>query len=215
LPHVVEGSAWGGAAAVDDALTDHRFDVVDVTESFIFAGGSTLSRDVLRAHGLWPAEPNHRRAALISLLHGGGRIIDPEVAHELAVLRQPARDFERGVVDLRINEGPGDTLRHHVGRSTRQLIAQVRRSTAPIAATYWDEPAARDAIQRTLASHRAVITRWLATGSAVPLRLHFTSAADLGFTIDRHNVVRFSHNAVVVLQRDPAGIVLVRSHPIR
>lgn len=214
LPHLVEGSTWAGAAAVDDGLTEHRFDVADVAESFVFAGGSTLGRDALRAHGLWPAERDYRRIALISLLHRGGHITDPEIAHELALLRQPARELQRGVVDLRLNEGPGHTIGRHVGKNPSQLLTQLRTAAAPVAASYWDEPGARDAIQRTLTGHRDAIRRWLDAGGAQPLRLHLTSAGDLGFTVDRHNTVRFAHNAVVVLQRDSAGIVLVTSHPV-
>jgi hypothetical protein len=90
----------------------------------------------------------------------------------------------------------------------------VRRSSHPVASTYWDEPGARQAIQRALTGHRIAIRRWLDAGAARPLRLYLTSADDLGFTVDRQNKVRFAHNAVVVLHRDPAGVVVVTSHPV-
>jgi uncharacterized protein YukE len=214
LPYVVEGATWAGASAASDGLTEHRFVVTDVAESFVFAGSSTFGRDMLRARGLWPAEPDYRRSALIKLLHRGGRITDPEIARELAQLRQPVRDLERGAVDLHISEGPGDTLRRHVARTTQQLLTQVRSHSQPLAATYWDEASAREAIQNALTGHRAVIQRWLLGGATKPLRLYFHSAERLGFTVDRHNLVRFTHGAVVVLARDGAGVIVVTSHPV-
>jgi hypothetical protein len=214
VPPLVEGSAWAGAAAADDAITEHRFTITDVAESFVLAGGSTVGLQTLRAHGLWFAERDYRRAALVALLHRGGRITDSEIAHELARLRQPVEELQRGRVDLWLNEGPGHTIARHVARTPRQLLAEIRSSRSPLATTYWDEPEARDAIEQTLAAHRATIQRWSAAGCPGQLRLHLMSGHHLGFTLDRRNTVRLVSGAVVVLRRDSAGVVLVTSHPV-
>jgi uncharacterized protein YukE len=215
LPHVIEGTTWGGAAAADDELTQHRFSVADVAESFILAGGSTLGRDALRSRGMWPAEPDYRRRALISLMHRAGQIVDPEIAHELALLRQPARQLQRGEVDLRLHEGPGHTIDRHIAKTAGQLLTRVRSSHIPVASTYWDEASARDAIQSTLSTNHDVIRRWIDAGSAKTLRLRLTAPYDLGFAIDRRGMVTFVRHATVVLRRDSAGVVIVTSYPVR
>jgi hypothetical protein len=215
LPHVVEGTAWGGAAAADDELIGHRFDVVDVAESFVLAGGGTLGRDALRSHGLWPAEPDYRRAALVALMHRSGHITDPEIAHELALLRQPTRELQRGEIDLRLHEGPGHTIDRHTAKSSTELLHRVRTTRIPVASTYWDEASAREAIQRTLTSQHDTIRRWVAAGCPKTLRLRMASLHDLGFAVDRNGKVTFLRHATVVLRRDSAGIVLVTSYPLR
>jgi hypothetical protein len=212
---VVEGSAWAGAAAADDELLEHRLDVTDVAESFVLAGGATKGRELLRAQGLWPEAPDYRRDALVGLLHRAGSVTDPQIAHELALLRQPVRELQRGDVDLRLHEGPGHTIARHVAKSSGELSARLRTDRIPRASTYWDEREARDAIQQTLTANRAQISRWVAAGCPTTLRLRLHSAYDVGFAIDRRGKVSFVRHSIVVLRRDQAGVVLVTSYPVR
>jgi hypothetical protein len=213
LPHVVEGSAWAGAAAADDELLEHRLDVADVAESFVLAGGATKGRDVLRGRGLWPEPPDYRRAALVSLLRRGGHITDREIAHELALLRQPMNELQRGEIDLRLQEGPGHTISRHVAKTSHELFTRVQSDRIPLASTYWDENGARDAIQQTLTRHHIDIQRWVGAGCPRTLRLQMHAPYDVGFAIDRHGKVSFVRHSIVVLRRDQAGVVLVTSYP--
>jgi hypothetical protein len=214
-PHVVQGATWAGAATGDDELIGHRFDVLDVAESFVLAGGGTMARDALQEHGLWFPEPDYRRDALVALLRRPGHITDPEIAHELALLRQPVLEIQRGHIDLRLNEGPGHTIDRHTAKTAAELLARVRTSRRiPIASTYWDEATAREAIQRTLSAHEGPIKRWVAAGCPKTLRLRLTSPYDVGFAVDRSGKVTFVRQATVVLRRDSAGVVLVTSYPL-
>lgn len=213
-PHLIQGATWAGAAGVDDELLEHRFDALDVTESFALAGGGTFARDVLRERGWWPEEPDYRRDALIGLLHRRGLIVDQRIAHELAVLRQPAREIERGAIDLRLHEGPGHTIERHVSKSAGDLLTRVRDSRIPVASTYWDEATAHDAIEQTLAAHRGMVRRWIAAGCPKTLRLRLSVPYDVGFAVNAHGRVTFIRQATVILRRDQAGIVVVTSYPL-
>lgn len=212
-PHVVEGAAWGGSAAAGDELIDHRLSVADIGETFVLAGGSTAGRDALRAHGMWPESPDYRREALVNLLHRPGLVMDRDIAHELAVLRQPVRDLERGAVDLRLHEGPGHTIDRHVSKTTAELRARLQTDRIPRASTYWDPNGARDAIEATLTANRDAIRRWSAAGYPATLRLRMSSPYDLGMVVNRRGLVRFVRHAVVVLRHDGAGVVMVTSFP--
>lgn len=213
-PHLVEGGVWAGGAAADDEVLEHRLDPVDISETFVIGGAGTLARDELRERGLWPETPDYRREALVGLAHQPGRIVDPAIAHELAVLRQSATELERGDIDLRLNEGPGHTIDRHISKSAGQLLTRVRTSRIGVASTYWDETTAGDAIGRTLTTHQDLVRRWIATGSPGTLRLRLTVPYDVGFAIDGRGRVRFIRQAMVVLRRDSAGIVLVTSYPL-
>jgi uncharacterized protein YukE len=213
-PHVVEGTAWAGAAAVEDELVDHRLSAIDISETFVLAGGSTLARDALRERGLWPSEPDYRREAIVGALHRPGRITDPALAREFADLRQTAREIEHGQVDLRINEGPGHTMDRHVSKSAQDLLTRVRTSRIRAASTYWDEPSAREVIEHTLSTNQGAVRRWIASGSPTALRLRTTVPYDVGFAVNARGRVTFVRQAVIVLRRDHAGIVLVTSYPL-
>jgi uncharacterized protein YukE len=216
VPRVIEGAAWAGAAAGDDELLEHRLSLLDVSETFVLAGGSTVARDALRDRGMWPAEPDYRRDALINLLHQRGFITSPEIAHELSVLRQPLKEIQRGEIDLRIHEGPGHTIDRHISKTASELLTRVRTSRRlSVASTYWDEASARDAIQHTLSAHGAMVERWsVATGGPTTLRLRFTAPYDVGFAINARARVTFVREAVVVLRRDSTGVYLVTSYPL-
>jgi uncharacterized protein YukE len=213
LPHVVEGGAWAGAAAGDDLLTTHRIDLLDMSEAFVLAGGSTMARDALRERGLWRAEPDYRRQALVNLSHQRGVILDPGIAKELAMLRQSPLEIRRGEIDLRLQEGPGHTMDRHIGKSAHELLTRVRSGRIRIASTYWDETVAHDATRLTLTANAARIDRWIATGSAANLRLRVTVPFDIGFAIDATGRVTFIKETTVVLRRDGAGIILLTSFP--
>lgn len=213
-PHVVEGAAWGGSAAAGDELIDHRLSVADISETFVLAGGSTAGRDALRAHGMWPEPPDYRREALVSLLRRPGLVTDRDIAHELAVLRQPVRELERGAVDLRLHEGPGHTIARHVGKTSVELRTRIRTDRIPRASTYWDDRGAREAIEATLTANRDAIRRWSAADYPDTLRLRLSSPYDLGMVVDRRGMVRFVRQAVVVLRHDGNGVVMVTSYPI-
>jgi uncharacterized protein YukE len=213
-PHVIQGTAWATAAAGDDELIDHRVDPLDVAESFVLAGGGNVARDAMKAHGLWFPEPDYRRQALIALLGKNGRITNADIAHELSLLRQPVRELQRGRIDLRLHEGPGHTIDRHISKSADELLTRVRTSRTRVASTYWDEAGARDAIQRTLRANNATVSRWIAAGSPNTLRLRLSVPYDIGFAINRRGTVSFVRQAMVVLRRDHAGIVLVTSYPL-
>jgi hypothetical protein len=215
-PHVVHGTAWAAAAAGDDALIERRIDLEDIAESFVLAASGTAGKDALKERGWWLAEPDYRREALVALLHQPGRVPDPAIAHELALLRQPAAELARGEVDLLIHEGPGHTLDRHVSKSAADLLHRVRTSRrVPIASTYWDRTTAHDAIEQTLRNHRGEISDWIAAGAPDRLSLHLRTTHDLGFAIDRSGTVRFVRQATVILRRDPNGdVVVVTSYPL-
>jgi uncharacterized protein YukE len=215
-PHVVHGTAWAGAAAGDDELLNHRISLEDIAESFVLAGAGTAGRDALQEHGWWLPDPDYRRQALVALAHQAGRVVDPVIAHELALLRQPADEIARGEVDLLLHEGPGHTLDRHVSKSAEELLHRVRANRrVPTASTYWDRATAHDAIEQTLRRHRVEIKRWIAADSSPRLSLHLKVPYDLGFTIDRRGTVRFVRQATVVLRRDHRGdVVVVTSYPV-
>jgi Bacterial CdiA-CT RNAse A domain len=213
-PHVIEGTAWAGAAAVEDELVEHRLSAVDISETFVLAGGSTLARDALRERGWWPTEPDYRREAIVGALHRPGRITDPVLAREFADLRQTAREIEYAQVDLRLNEGPGHTLDRHVSKSAQYLLRRVRTSRIKAASTFWDEPSAREVVEHSLLANQDTVKRWIAAGSPGTLRLRVTVPYDVGFAINARGRVTFVRQAVVVLRRDHAGIVLVTSYPL-
>jgi uncharacterized protein YukE len=210
---LVEGGVWSGAAATDDQLTEGRIDIADIAESFVLAGGGTAARDTLRANGWWPAEPDYHREALLALARRPGVITDPEIAHEMALLRQPARDLLRGGVDLRLSEGPGHTLSRHTSQSAWTLLDRARTGRSPVTSSYWDEPAARDAVQRALTTHRDVVRRWIDAGCPDALRLRSASPYDIGYAITRSGHVTFVRSTMVVLRRDGAGVLVVTSYP--
>jgi uncharacterized protein YukE len=213
-PHLIEGTAWSGAAAGDDELTNHRISLLDVSESFVLAGGGTMARDGLRERGMWPAEPDYRHEALVNLIHQRGVIADPAIARELAGLRQTAAELTRGDVDLRIHEGPGHTIDRHIGKKASELLVRVRTSHIRFASTYWDNASANDTIRNALSTHDRELARWIAAGSAQMLRLRVTMPYDLGYAVNAAGRLTFVRQAIVVLRRDSAGIVLVTSYPL-
>jgi hypothetical protein len=150
----------------------------------------------------------------VAALRQPGRILDREIAHELALLRQPMVEIRQGDVDLWQHEGPGHTMARHVSLSTDQLLHRVRSGRIPVASTYWDEAGARDAIRRTISGHDVRIRQWIDAGCPGTLRLQITMPYDIGFAVDRRGLVRFVRRTVVVLRRDHAGIVLVTSYPV-
>jgi len=212
-PHLVEGTAWSGAEAADEAM-DHRFSPLDISEAFVLAGGSTLARDELRERELWPAERDYRREALIGLVHRQGIIVDPAIAHEMALVRQSARELRSGEIDLRLNEGPGHTIGRHVSKSADELLMRVRNSRLRIASTYWDETTAQDVVKQTLSAHADVIRRWTKAGGPDTLRLRLQAPYHVGFGVNRRGRVEFIRQAVVVLRRDRSGLLLVTSYPL-
>jgi Bacterial CdiA-CT RNAse A domain len=213
-PHVIQGTAWAGASAGDDAAVNHRISLLDVSESFVLAGGGNLARDALRERDMWPAEPNYRREALIDLKQRGGIPRDAGVARELAELRQPDLEIQRGAVDLRLNEDPGHTIDRHIGKTASELLARVRTSHLRCASTYWDDASAKDTIRRALSTQQDEFRRWTASGSTKPLRLRVTMPYDVGFAINAQARVTFVRQAIVVLRRDHAGVLVLTSFPL-
>jgi uncharacterized protein YukE len=213
-PHAVQGATWAGAAAADDGLLEHRFDVQDVAETFVLASGGGMARDGLRARGMWFEEPDYRRNALITLLKRPGHITDAEIAHELALIRQPALEIQRGEIDLRLHEGPGHTIDRHTAKTTAELLDRVRTNRRlRVVSTYWDESTAHESIQRTLTANSALIKRWVDAGCPRQLSLQLNVPYDVGYGVDRSGTVRFIKAVKVVLRRDSAGIVMVTSYP--
>jgi hypothetical protein len=209
----LEASVWAGGAAVDEEVLEHRIDVAGVGEAFVLARGATFGRDAFRERGWWPAAPDYRRDALVRLLHRNGLIGNRDIAHEIAILRQAPEELERGVIHLRMHEGPGHTIARHIGKSPADLLTRVRGTRIPVASTYWDEATAKEAIQSTLSANAATIKRWSAAGCPRTLRLHLDSPYDVGFAIDRTGKITFVRNALVVLRKDANGVVLVTSFP--
>jgi len=212
-PHLIEGTVWSGAEAADEA-TDRHFSPLDISETFVLAGGSTLARDELRERDLWPAERDYRREALIGLVHRQGIIVDPEIAHEMALVRQTARELRSGEIDLRLNEGPGHTIGRHVSMPVDELLKRVRTSRTRIASTYWDETTARDVVKQTLSANADLVRRWTKSGERGTLRLRMQAPYHVGFGVNRRGRVEFIRHALVVLRRDSSGLLLVTSYPL-
>jgi uncharacterized protein YukE len=213
--HLIQGTAWAGAAAGDDELIDHRLDPLDVGESFVLASGGTAARDALREHGLWFPAPDYQRQALLRVISRGGRLTDVDLAHAAALLRPTPAELRGGEVNLRLHEGPGHTIGRHIGKSPDELLARLRSDRrVGVASTYWDSATARDTVSASLRRNSTAVDHWLATGSHDTLRLRVRMPYDLGFAVDRRGTVRFARQAVVVLRHDQSGIVLVTSYPV-
>jgi len=213
-PHLVESTSWAGAEAAHEASTGHRLSPIGISEAFVIAGGGSYAHDELEARDLWPERRDYRREALVGLLHRQGKIVDPEIAHEVALLRQTTRELRRGSIDLRLNEGVGHTIGRHVAKPEAYLLGRVRGDRLRFASTYWSEPSAQDAIEQTLAAHKDTVRAWLKAGSDDPLRLQWKLPYNVGYGVDRHDRVRFVRTATVILIRDRSGISLLTSYPL-
>ncbi|HWB68030.1 MAG TPA: RNase A-like domain-containing protein [Mycobacteriales bacterium] len=210
---VTKGGLWTGLEATRSEVQDHRVDAADLAETFVLAGGAAPARDAMRARGWWPSQPDYRRAALIGLARKPGLVRNPMIARELATLRPSLTDLERGDVDLWLNEGPGHTLRRHVGRGGDWLIARRNRERLPRTSSYFDESTAKAAISQTLREHRERLHRWAADDTSPRLRLRGTASQPVGYTVDRRGVVRLARQICVVVGRDDYGFVITTSYP--
>ena len=211
---VSQGTLWAGIAGVDDEIVDGRVDRNDLVDALLLTGAGVTAHDLLQERGLvFQPRPDYRRAALIAALREPGRIVDPEVAHEMALLRQPLAEVVRGDVDLAMHEGPGHTLSRHVGLSTQQLMTRIRRERLPRASSYWDEHLAQKAVGQALRDNSATIKAWEASGSLAALKLRIHTADDLGFTIDRRGRLVLTTRAVVILKSINGHPIVVTSFP--
>jgi hypothetical protein len=210
---LAEGTLWTGVAGLDDRIVEGHFDRTDLVEALLITGGGTVAHDMLKDSGLLFQKPDYRRAALIAGLHQPGRIIDADLAHEMALLRQPLDDVVRGDVDLALHEGPGHTISRHVGRTTQQLMARIKRERLPRASTYWNEEIAQKAVNETLKANSAKIREWLATNPQKPLQIKHLSNDDVGFTMTRKQRIILTRRVVVVLKNVDGQLRLLTSYP--
>jgi uncharacterized protein YukE len=210
---LVEGTLWTGVAGLDDRIVEGHFDKTDLVEALLITGGGTVAHDMLKDSGLLFQKPDYRRAALIAGLHQPGRIIDADLAHEMALLRQPLDEVVRGDVDLALHEGPGHTISRHVGRTTKQLMARIRRERLPRASTYWNEEVAQKAVNETLQANSAKIREWLATNPQKPLQIKHLSNDDVGFTMTKGRRIALTRRVVVIIKRVDGELRLITSYP--
>jgi uncharacterized protein YukE len=211
---LTQGTTWAGVAGLDDELVEGRVARADVIEALLLTGGGYSAHDLMQERGIvFRPEPDYHRAALIAALRQPGRIVDPELAHEMALLRQPLAEVVRGDVDLALHEGPGHTLSRHVGLDTQQLMRRVRRQRLPRASTYWDEPVAQRAVNETLRAKSATIREWLASNPDRRLELRHLSNDDVGFTLNRRGQVVLTRRVVLILEQVEGRIELVTSFP--
>jgi CDI toxin RNase A-like protein len=129
------------------------------------------------------------------------------------LLRQPIDQVVSGDVDLALHEGPGHTISRHVGRTTEQLMARIRREKLPRASTYWNEQVAQKAINETLQANGAKIREWLATDPEKPLQIRHLSNDDVGFTVTRRQRIILTRRVVVILKRVDGQLKLITSYP--
>lgn len=205
---------WAGDAAADDEITDHRVHLSTVLGALVMTSGGGLAHDVLADHVEWARKPDFRRVALIHLVHQRGRITDPALAREIVGLRQPTRDLLRGDVDLHLQEGRGHTLARHVGLTPDQLRARLAGEQR--VSSFWDETSARDAIHRAIDADRGRVERWLADTSPTRpnrLPLSVTTPYDVGYVLGHDNVVRFTHDTRILLERIGDSFGVKTSYP--
>jgi hypothetical protein len=210
---LVEGTLWTGVAGLDDRIVEGHFDKTDLVEALLITGGGTVAHDMLKDSGLLFQKPDYRRAALIAGLHQRGRIVDAGLAHEMALLRQPLDEVVRGDVDLALHEGPGHTISRHVGRTTQQLMARIKRERLPRASTYWNEETAQKAVNETLTANSAKIREWLASTDQHHLQLRYLTNDDVGFTLTKKGRIILSRRVVVILRRVDGELQLLTSFP--
>jgi hypothetical protein len=210
---LVEGTIWTGVAGLDDKIVEGHFDKIDLIEALLITGGGTAAHDLLKESGLLFQKPDYRRAALIAGLHEPGRIADVELAHEMALLRQPLDEIVHGDVDLALHEGPGHTISRHVGRTTHELMARIRRERLPRASTYWNEQVAQKAVSETIKANSARIRAWLATNPQKRLEIRHLSNDDVGFTMTRRRRIILTRRVVVVLENVHGRVELITSYP--
>lgn len=212
--HAAEATVWSGVAAADDEILEGHVDGIDMLETFVLAGGALSAKHALQSRGILFHPPDYRRAALVAELLRPGRIVDPNVAWEMALLRQPVKELLAGKLDLAFQEGPGHTLRQHVGRSPAQLMARLRQARIiPRASTFWSAADAHDAYGRAIAANAAKVRAWLAGGDPKPLRLQVRLPYHAGMVMHRSGRLVFTGLACVVLARDGAGVYLLTSYP--
>jgi uncharacterized protein YukE len=210
---LVEGTLWTGVAGLDDQIVEGHFDRADLVEALLITGGGTAAHDVLESSGLLFQRPDYRRAALIAGLHQPGRILDADLAHEMALLHQPIDEVVRGDIDLALHEGPGHTISRHVGRTTQQLMARIRRERLPRASTYWNEQVAQQAVNEAVRSRAAEIRAWLESGTERRFKFRYLGSDDVGFTISRRGRISLTRRVVVILENVNGHIQLVTSFP--
>jgi hypothetical protein len=210
---VVEGTIWTGVAGLDDRIVEGHFDKVDLLEAALITGGGSAAHDLLKDSGLFFQKPDYRRAALIAELHQPGRIADAQIAHELALLRQPLDEVVRGDVDLALHEGPGHTISRHVGRTTNELMARIRRERLPRASTYWNEQVAQKAIGEALLSRGDEIKTWLESGTQRRFKFRHLGNDDVGYTISKRGRITLTRRVVVILENVNGHVQLITSFP--
>jgi hypothetical protein len=210
---LAEGTIWTGVAGLDDRIVEGRFDKVDLLEALLITGGGTAAHDLLKDSGLFFQTLDYRRAALIAGLHQPGRIVDAEIAHEMALLRQPLDEIVSGDVDLALHEGPGHTISRHVGRTTRELMTRIRRERLPRASTYWNEQVAQKAVDEAIRANGANIREWLARGAPRHLEIRHLTNDDVGFTMTRRKRIILTRRVVVVLKKVNGDLRLITSFP--
>jgi hypothetical protein len=210
---LAEGTIWTGIAGLDDRIVEGRFDKVDLIEALLITGGGTAAHDLLEDSGLLFQKPDYRRAALIAGLHQPGRIVDAELAHEMALLHQPLDEVVSGDVDLALHEGPGHTIGRHVGRTTEQLMARIRRERLPRASTYWNEQVAQKAVGETIRANGATIRGWLESNAQKPLQIKHLSNDDVGFTMTKRWHITLTRRVVVVLKEVDGQLRVLTSYP--
>jgi uncharacterized protein YukE len=211
---LAQGTLWAGIAGLDDRIVEGRVDGIDMIEAMLLTSSGVTAHDLLQEHGLvFRPKTDYHRLALIAALRQPGRILDPEIAHEMALLRQPLDEVVRGDVDLALHEGPGHTMSRHVGLTTRQLMTRIRRERLPRASTYWDEQLAQRAVGQALRENSAMIRKWLASNDLHHLRLDYLSNDDVGYTMTRRGRIKLTRRVVVILKQVDGDVVLVTSFP--
>jgi uncharacterized protein YukE len=211
---VAQGTLWAGIAGLDDRIVEGRVDGADMIEAMLLTGGGVTAHDLLQEHGLvFRPKPDYHRAALIAALRQPGRILDPKLAHEMALLRQPLEEMVRGDVDLALHEGPGHTMNRHVALTTRQLMTRIRRERLPRASTYWDEQRAQKAVGEALQANSATIREWLARNAPRHLELRHLGNDDVGFTLSRRGRIVLTRRVVVILKNVDGRPIVITSFP--
>jgi hypothetical protein len=208
-----QGTLWAGVTGLDDEIVQGRLVRADLLDALVITSGGTAAHDVMKDRGIFFHEPDYRRAALIAGLHQPGRMLDSELAHEMALLRQPLEEVVRGDVDLALHEGYGHTIDRHIGRTTQQLMARIRRQRLPRASTYWDETGAQKAINEALRANRAQITEWLAHNPNHQLEIRYLSNDDVGYTVTKRGRVILTRRVVVVLKDVHGHLTVITSYP--
>lgn len=147
--------------------------------------------------------------ALTSLLFAGtARFADHA---RLRMFPKVAPTLRKNGIDLRWHEGPGHTIKEHVGKSERYLRQRLVRDGVKVASTFDDLEAANGAVSRVLHARADEVATWLASSSKTLELASYDVGHAVGTVVTRSGPAIRSSLVKVVLHKDALGAFHVRT----